>query len=235
MKKVKVNVQKREKLGKSETRRLRNEEMVPCVMYGGKENYHFYAHHNVFNKLVFTPDVHLLEIDIDGDLHKAIIQEVQFHPVTDRIIHIDFIEVYEDKPVIATIPIELTGSSVGVRNGGKMRQRRRYLKVRGLVKDLPEKLEVDISNIDIGQVIKIGELNYPDLEILDPHRSMIVSVVSSRVAMKGMIIEEETEAEEGAEAVEGEEGEEGAEAAAEGGEGEGEGEGGKESSEEKSE
>lgn len=227
MKTAKIKVKKREKLGKSETRRLRNEEMVPCVMYGGKENYHFYGHQNDFNKLVFTPDVHLIEIDIEGDVHKAITQEVQFHPVTDKILHIDYVEVFDDKPVIATIPVELTGSSEGVRNGGKLRQRRRYLKVKGLAADLPERLEIDITNVDIGQVIKIGDLEYPNLEILDPHRSMVVSVVSSRVAMKGMIIEEETEAEEGEEAVEGEEGEETAEG--------GETEGGEEATEEKSE
>jgi large subunit ribosomal protein L25 len=194
-------------------------------MYGGDKNYHFYADHITFTKLVFSPDVHLVELDLDGKKHKAIIQEVQFHPVTDKIIHIDFVEVFDDKPVTATIPIQLVGSSIGVKNGGKMRQRRRYLKVRGLIKDLPERLEVDITNVDIGQVIKIGDLEYPNLEILDPHRSMIVSVVSSRVALKGMIIEEEGEEEEAAE------GEEGAVTEAEeGGEGEGE-EGGEEKSE----
>jgi large subunit ribosomal protein L25 len=226
MKTAKIKVKKREKLGKSETRRLRNEEMVPCVLYGGDKNYHFYGHHNDFSKLVFTHDVYLLEIDMEGEVHKAITQEVQFHPVTDRILHIDYVEVFEDKPVVATIPVELTGSSAGVRNGGKLRQRRRYLKVKGLVANMPEKLEIDITNLDIGQVIKIGDLEYPDLEILDPSRSMIVSVVSSRVAMKGMTIEEpEAEEAEGAEgAVVEETGAEGTEA-----------EGGEESSEEKTE
>lgn len=219
MKTKQISVKKREKLGKSETRKLRNEEMVPCVMYGGDKNYHFYTDHVTFTKLVFSPDVHLVELDMGGEMHKAVIQEVQFHPVTDKIIHIDFVEVFDDKPVTATIPVELVGSSIGVKNGGKMRQRRRYLKVKGLIKNLPERLKVDITDLDIGQVIKIGDLEYPDLEILDPHRSMIVSVVSSRVAMKGMIIEEEVEEE-------AEEGEEGAvtEGAAEGGEAE-EGEG----------
>ncbi|MGC9341699.1 MAG: 50S ribosomal protein L25, partial [Bacteroidales bacterium] len=141
---------------------------------------------------------------IEGDVHKAIAQEVQFHPVTDKILHIDYIEVFDDKPVITTIPIQLVGSSVGVLNGGKLRQRRRYLKVKGLIADMPERLEIDITNLDISQVIKIGDLEYPKLEILDPQRSMVVSVVSSRVAMKGMIIEEETEAEEGEEVAEGE-------------------------------
>ncbi len=224
MKTVKISVKKREKLGKSETHKLRNKEMVPCVMYGGKENYHFYAHHIDFTKMIFTPEVHVVEINLEGDVHKGIIQEVQFHPVTDKIIHIDFMEVFDDKPVIATIPINLTGSSIGIKNGGKMRQRRRYLKVRGLLADLPEKLDIDITDLDISQVIKIGDLEYPNLELLDPHRSMIVSVVSSRVAMKGMELEE-PEAEAEGEEAEGEEGE----AAAEGEEG------GEEGGEDKSE
>ena len=212
MKTAKISVKKREKLGKSETRKLRNQGMVPCVMYGGNENFHFFGDHIEFSKLIFTPDVYVLEIDMEGDVHKAIIQEVQFHPVTDKIVHIDFVEVFDDKPVVATIPLQLKGNCIGVLNGGKLRQRRRYLKVKGLVKDMPEKLDVNIAKLDIGQVIKIGDLKYSNLEILDPHRSMIVSVVSSRVAMKGMTVDEEGEGEEGALP----EGAEGAEAPAEG-------------------
>ena len=130
-------------------------------------------------------------------------QEIQFHPVTDKITHIDFVEVVDGKPVIATIPITLTGNSIGIRNGGKLRQRRRYLKVKGLAENLPDRLEIDITNVDIAEVIKVGDLNYPNLEILDPHRSMVVSVVSSRVAMKGMSLTEEGVEAEAAEAAEG--------------------------------
>jgi len=220
MKKVKISVRKREKLGKSETRKLRKQDLVPCVMYGGKENYHFFAHHIEFSKMVFTHEAYVIEVDLEGESHKGIIQEVQFHPVTDKIIHIDFVEVFDDKPVIASIPIQLTGSSIGIKNGGKLRQRRRYLKVKGLLAKLPEHLDIDITNLDIGQVIKIGELNYPDLEILDPGRSMVVSVVSSRIAMKGMELEAPAEeGEGGAEAAEAAEGEEAGGVA--GGEGEG--------------
>lgn len=209
MKTYKISVKKREKLGKGETRRLRNEDLVPCVIYGGKENLHFFAHENLFKKIVYSPDVFIILLDIEGDQHKAIMQEIQFHPVTDKIIHIDFIEVFDDKPVIATIPVKLVGNSIGIKNGGKLRQRRRYLKVKGLMENLPDYLDIDMTNVDIGDVIKIGDLSFENLEILDPHRSMIASVVSSRVAMKGMTIEEpEAEAEEGAE------GEEGAEAEA---------------------
>jgi large subunit ribosomal protein L25 len=160
-------------------------------MYGGEENLHFYAHKNLFTKIVYTPDVYIVEISLDGKVHKAIMQEIQFHPVTDEILHIDFVEVFDDKEVVATIPIELTGNSIGIKNGGKLRQRRRYLKVKGLAKNLPDRLVIDVTKLDIAQVIKIGDLSYPNLELLDPHRSMIVSVVSSRIAMKSMTIEEE--------------------------------------------
>ena len=211
MKTVEIKVQKREKLGKAETRRLRNQGMVPCVMYGGKENIHFFAHENLFNKVVFSPEVFLLNLDIEGEKKTAIMQEIQFHPVTDSIIHLDFVEVVEGKPVVATIPVKLNGNSVGIRNGGKLRQRRRQLRVKGLAENLPDHLDIDITNVNIGDVIKVGDLNYPNLEILDPHRSMVVSAVSSRVAMKGMTVTEE--AGEGTEQAEGE-------AAAEGGESE---------------
>ena len=216
MKTYEISVKKREKLGKSETRRLRNEDLVPCVMYGGKDNLHFYAHENLFKKIVYSPEVFIVELAFEGEKRKAIMQEIQFHPVSDKIIHIDFIEVFEDKPVIATLPIKLTGNSIGIKNGGKLRQRRRYLKVKGLLQHLPDFVEIDITNVDVADVVKIGDLSYDNLEILDPHRSMVVSVVSSRVAMKGMIIEEpEVEGEEGAEGEAGAEGEEGAEATAE--------------------
>ncbi len=217
MKTFQISVKKREKLGKGETRRLRQQEMVPCVMYGGKENLHFYAHENFFKKIIISPDVYIVLLDIEGEQRKAIMQEIQFHPVTDKITHIDFIEVFDDKPVVATIPVELVGSSIGILNGGKLRQRRRYLKVKGLIKHLPEKLEIDITNVDISDVVKIGDLDYPNLEILDPARSMMVSVVSSRVALKGMELEDPDAVKE--EVEEGEEGEEGAAEGAEGVEG----------------
>jgi large subunit ribosomal protein L25 len=207
MKVKKIDVSKRDKLGKGETKRLRNQDMVPCVLYGGDTNYHFFAHENFFKKVVFSPDVFIVELNIDGETHKALMQEIQFHPVTDKILHIDFIEVFDDKPVIATIPIELTGSSIGIKNGGKLRQKRRYLKVKGLAKNLPDRLTIDISNVDISEVIAVGDLKFNNLEILDPHRSMVLAVVSSRIAMKSMTIEEDTgEAAEGAAgAAEGEE------------------------------
>ena len=191
MKTLKIEVKKRTELGKTNTKKLRSEDNVPCVMYGGEKIHHFYCHENSFLKLVYTHSAHLVDLDIEGEAHLAILHEIQFHPVTDKILHIDFVEVSEDKPVVMHIPIVLTGISIGVKNGGKIRQKRRNLKVKGFAKDLPDHLEVDITNVEISQVVKVGDLQYPDLELLDPHRSMVVSVISSRLAAKGMEITEE--------------------------------------------
>ena len=212
MKKISISARKRTELGKKATRNLRKEGHVPCVMYGGTEVIHFHAHENDFRNIIYTPDAFIIEVNINGSSHKAVIQELQFHPVTDRLNHIDFVEVFDNKPVTMDIPIRLTGASIGIKNGGKPRQRRRVLKVRGLIDNLPDTLDIDITDVEIGDVIKIGDLAYDNLEILDPKRSMIFAVVSSRVSMKGMeIIEPEAEVEEGEE---GEEKAEGAEAPA---------------------
>ena len=194
MKTLEIAVKRRADLGKTSTKALRNEANVPCVMYGGDQNHHFYAHENSFLKLIYTHQAHLVDLDIEGEKHTAILQEIQFHPVTDKVIHIDFVEVSDDKPVVMHIPIELIGNSSGVKAGGKLRQKRRNLKVKGFAKNLPDHLDVDITNIEIGQVVKVGDLSYPDIQLLDPHRSMVVSVISSRLAAKGMEMPEEAAA-----------------------------------------
>jgi large subunit ribosomal protein L25 len=211
MKTFEIEVKKRETTGKGSSRNIRKEDNVPCVMYGGEKLHHFYAHENLFKKMIYTPEVYIIELNIEGSRHKAVVQEIQFHPVTDKIQHIDFVEVFPDKPVIVSIPVELTGSSIGVKNGGKLRLKRRSLKVKGLLEFLPDKLKIDLTTLDIGQVIKVGDLKYNNLELIDPHRSMVVSVISSRLASKGAFEEdlaaEEAEAAEAAEATEPAEGE----------------------------
>lgn len=214
MKTIKISAEKRSELGKKSTRDLRKIDHVPCVMYGGAEVIHFHAHENDFRHLVYTPSAFIVEVNLDGKKHKAVMQELQFHPVTDKLNHIDFVEVFDDKPVTVEIPIKLVGAAIGLKDGGKPRQRRRVLKVRGLVGNLPDVLDVDITNVAIGDVIKIGDLSYDKLEILDPSRSMVFAVVSSRIS-KGMEMgEAELEAEEAAEAAVAAEGAEGAEAPA---------------------
>lgn len=202
MKTIAISAERRNEMGKKSTRDLRKIDHVPCVMYGGAEVIHFHAHENDFRHIVYTPSAFIVEIDLDGKKHRAVMKELQFHPVTDKLYHIDFVEVFDDKPVAIEIPIRLVGVAIGLKDGGKPRQRRRVLKVRGLVKNLPDALDVDITNVAIGDVIKIGDLSFDNLEILDPSRSMIFSVVSSRIS-KGMEMgEAEAEAEVAAEAAE---------------------------------
>jgi large subunit ribosomal protein L25 len=216
MKTIQISAEKRTELGKKSTRDLRKADHVPCVMYGGAEVIHFQAHENDFRHIVYTPTAFLVELKLGDKVHKAVMQELQFHPVTDKLFHIDFVEVFDDKPVTVELPIALNGEAIGIKNGGKPRQRRRVLKVRGLVANLPDVLEIDVTDVDIGGVIKIGDLTYENLEILDPSRSMIFAVVSSRIS-KGMEMgeEEEAAAAEAAEVAEAAEGVEGAAPAAE--------------------
>ncbi len=165
-------------------------------MYREKENLHFYAHENAFRGLVYTPDVFLVNLIVDGKNYNAVMKDLQFHPVTDRLQHIDFMQVTEGKPVVMDMPLQITGESSGVKAGGKLRVKRRTLKVKGLIEDLPEHLSIDITDIGIGQSVKIGDLSYEKLEIIDNKRAMIVSVEVSRVSIK-----EEEVAAPGAEAV----------------------------------
>ena len=202
MKSLAISVKSRENVGKSSTRALRNQGNVPCVLYGGEKQVCFYAHENDFRKLVYTPDVFIVELNIDGEIKKAIMQDIQFHPVTDKILHIDFLEVFDDKKVTVSIPVVLHGLAIGVRNGGNLMFRRRKIITRGLVENLPDVIEINIDDINIGQFIYIKDIEVEGCEFLAPASSVVVGVKTSRAA-----IEEETEEEEG------EEGEEGAESA----------------------
>ena len=202
MKSLAISVIEREKVGKSNTRALRNQGNVPCVLYGGEKQVCFYAHENDFRKLVYTPDVFIVELNIDGETKRAIMQDIQFHPVTDKILHIDFLEVFNDKEVTVSVPVILNGLAIGVRNGGNLMFRRRKIITRGLVDNLPDAIEINIEDIKIGQFIYIKDIEVEGCEFLAPASSVVVGVKTSRAA-----IEEEEEEEEG------EEGEEGAEAA----------------------
>lgn len=184
MKSIEIKAVSRDQFGKKSSNALRAEGNVPCVMYREKENLHFYAHQNAFRGLVYTPEVFIVNLIVDDKSYNAVMKDIQFHPVTDHIQHIDFMQVSDDKPVIIDIPLKITGESSGVKAGGKLRVKRRTLKVKGLVKDLPEDLTIDITNIEIGQSVKIGDLSYDKLEVIDNKRAMIVSVDVSRVSIK---------------------------------------------------
>ena len=184
MKTIEIKAFPRKHFGKKSTNSLRAEDNVPCVMYMAKENLHFYAHENAFRGLVYTPDVFLVNLEVAGKSYKAVMKEIQFHPVSDRLQHIDFMQVSEDKPVTIDIPLKITGESSGVKAGGKLRVKRRTLKVKGLTKYIPDHMTIDITGLGIGQSVKIGDLNYENLDIIDNKRAMIVAVEVSRVSLK---------------------------------------------------
>lgn len=215
MKTTQLSGSLRANVGKKDAASLRNAGMVPCVLYGQGEQTHFAVKQVAMNKIVFSPDVFLVELDIEGKKTKGIIREIQQHPVKDTIQHVDFYELNEDKKVRVSLPVRTTGVARGVLNGGRLNMAFRNLTCYGLAKDLPEAIVVDISPIRIGQGIKISELNIPGVTILDPASAMVISIKMSR----GAVDEEEEEEEEG------EEGAEGTEDGAEGTEGKKEGEG----------
>lgn len=184
MKTIEINGSLRKELGKKSSRDLRKSENVPCVIYGGKENVHFSTHENNFTKLVYTPDAHLVKLNIEDKVYNVILKDIQFHPVSDKIIHADFTEVSESKPIVIGIPIRVSGDSVGVIAGGKLRIRRRSLLVKGFANDIPEFLPIDITELMIHQSIKVGDLSFDKIELMDPKKSMVLTIATSRVAQK---------------------------------------------------
>jgi large subunit ribosomal protein L25 len=194
MKSIEIKVDLRKTTGKKQSAALHRQGLIPCVLYGGKQNVHFVGTLNDFRHVIYTPDIFVVKLQIEGEnKHLAILKEIQFHPVTDYPLHMDFIEISEDKPAVVSLPVKIFGNSAGVKAGGKVYQKKRYLKVKGLIKNLPESLDVDITNLEIGQYVKIGDLKYDSIELLDPARAMVVGVLTSRIA-KGMEIEETTPA-----------------------------------------
>ncbi len=191
MKTIEIKGSLRTELGKKSSKIVRKEGNVPCVIYGKEQNVHFHAHENTFKNLIYTPDAHLVNLDLEGKEYKVVLQDIQFHPVSDKITHIDFIEVFDDKPLVISLPIKVTGDSVGVKAGGKLRIKKRHLKVRGYVNDIPENLPIDITDVKIHHSVKVGDLTYDKIELIDPKITTVLSVATSRVVTKE---EEEAEA-----------------------------------------
>ena len=208
MKSITIKGSKRESVGKVATKALRNADKVPCVLYGGESPLHFSANELDFSKLVYTPNAHTVVLDINGDQKiNAILQEIQFHPVSDKILHVDFYQLSDNKEVNMEIPVIIKGSAPGVMlEGGTLVINKRKLKVRALPKNLPDLINVDISTLKLGSKISIVDLESENFTFLHPDNTVVCKVRTSRVSM---IIEEE-------EALEGEATEEGAEATAEG-------------------
>ena len=174
-------------------RALRNQGKVPCVLYGGEKQVYFSASENDLNKLVNTPDVYLLNIDIDGENFQAILQDIQFHPLTDRIIHIDFLQVFEDKEVTVNIPINFIGTPIGVRNGGNLLIRKRAIRTRAIAANLPDAININIEELKIGQFLYIGDVRDDKYTFLAGDKSVIVGVKTARGAIEDEETEEEAE------------------------------------------
>lgn len=180
MKSFELNATKRTSLTKQETKKLRDAGMVPCVMYGGSENVHFHAPVLDFRGLVYTPDVFTVNINVDGKTHQAVMQEVQFHPVNDSLMHIDFLEINPGKPVIMHIPVKINGTSEGQRQGGKLITKVRKLKVKALANHLPDAVDVDITSLQIGQSVRVSDLKIEGVEFLDSPNNILVGVRTTR-------------------------------------------------------
>jgi large subunit ribosomal protein L25 len=194
MKSITINGSQRESVGKVATKALRNAGMVPCVVYGGDKPVHFSAPELSFKNLIYTPDVHTVVLALeDGSKVNAILQDIQFHPVTDRILHMDFYQIYDDKEVMLEIPVRITGNSRGVRNGGVLRIVSRKLRIKALPANLPDFIEADITEMKIGEKMYITNVKSDKFIIQHTDNTVICQVRTSRVAV------EEEEDEEGAE------------------------------------
>jgi large subunit ribosomal protein L25 len=182
MQTIEIKATKRENLGKAATKELRATGNVPAVLYGGSDVVHFYAAEKEIKKLIFTPNVYLIKVSIDGKTYDAIIKDLQFHPVKDDVMHIDFLQISEDKPVIIEIPIKLEGLAEGVKAGGKLTLEQRKLRVKGLPKDLPDTLNINISSLGLGKGMQVAALSFANLELLNAKNSVVVSVKLTRAA-----------------------------------------------------
>lgn len=184
MKTAQLSGSLRANVGKKDAAALRNAELVPCVLYGQGEQTHFAVKRNDIEKIVFSPEVYQVELEIEGKKAKGIIRELQQHPTKDTIQHVDFLELSETKPVRVGLPVRLTGSSKGVMAGGKLMQVFRRLTVVGLPQDIPDAITLDISKLKIGKSIRVGSIEIPGVKFLDPANAVVVSVKMARGAIK---------------------------------------------------
>ena len=172
----------RSEVGKKATKAVRSAEAIPCVLYGGKENVHFTVTESAVRKLVYSPDVFVVNLTVGGVTTTSIMKELQFHPITDKILHLDFLEISETKPVVVEVPVQLLGLAEGVKAGGKLSLETRKLKVKGLYKNIPEKIDVDVTSVGLGKTVQVGKLQVKDLEILNNKNAVVAQVKLTRAA-----------------------------------------------------
>ena len=201
MKSITINGSQRESVGKKSTKALRNAGQVPCVLYGGDKSVHFSATELAFSKLVYTPNAHTVVIKLEsGETFNAVLQDIQFHPVTDKILHIDFYRLFDDKEIAMNIPVSLIGNARGVKAGGVLRRNARKLRVKALPTNLPDVIEIDISEVKIGGKIYVKDLDQEKYRFLHTDNTVVCQVKTARTAIAE---EEDEEEEEGAEGAEG--------------------------------
>ncbi len=176
MKTVSLSGSLRESVGKKDAKKHRKEGKVPCVLYGGKEQIHFITEEKNFKPILFTPNVYIVDLNIGDKKFMAVLQDIQYHPVGDNILHADFLQVLPEKPVTISIPVAFTGVAPGVLSGGSLKKKIRKIKVKALVEDLPDQLVIDISKLKIGDSIRIADVANDKLTFLDNPNSMIVGV-----------------------------------------------------------
>jgi len=184
MKSITINGSKRESVGKKVTKALRNAGQVPCVLYGGDNQVHFSAPELAFSKLVYTPNAHTVVIELEsGEKFDAILQDIQFHPVTDKILHVDFYQTFPDKEITMDIPLNFTGNSRGVKNGGVLRKNRRSLRVKAIPGNLPDFIDADITDLKIGNKLYITALETEGYKFMHPDNTVVCLVRRSRAAI----------------------------------------------------
>ena len=201
MKTLLVKGEKRKSLGKKEAKLLRSQEAVPAVLYGAGEPIHFSLPFSEMRQLVYTPGVFLIDLEMEGAIYQAIMQDVQWHAVEEQILHVDFLKVEEGKKVKIDVPVKIVGLAKGIKAGGKLKTNLRKLKIKALAKDLPDSIEINVTKLGIGQSIKVGDLALKNIEILDKKSNVVVAVTITRAAKgaAGAVVEEEEEEPETAE------------------------------------
>ena len=193
MKSITIQGTKRESVGKKSTKALRDAELVPCVVYGGAETLNFSAEEKSFKGLVYTPEAHTVSNEVDGKTIPAVLQDIQFHPLTDKILHADFYQLSDDKPVVMEVPVRLTGRAKGVVAGGAMRQTYRKLKVKAIPANLPDEIVVDVTPLKIGSKLYVGAIKAEGFSFMHPDNAVVVAVKMSRTAAKGGAADDEEE------------------------------------------
>lgn len=186
MKQLEIVGYKRANLGKKASKDLRAEAQVPCVLYGGTEQVHFSSPMILFRDLLYTPDVYEVTLNIEGAIYKAILQEAQFHPVSETILHVDFLQIVEGKPITVEVPLKFEGNSPGVQKGGKLVQKLRKVKMRGMATDIPDYVRVDITDMDLGKSVKVSQLKVDNVTVLN-NPSLPVATIDIPRSLRGKV------------------------------------------------